>query len=100
MDGEKPMIEQIQYSIPSIEDTQNTVYNGVDDVRSSLTNMKQGISDSLEDFSNTSASEASNDFLTSNSLLAKFAFIVLVVIIFMIVLKIMISRGCVRLNPN
>lgn len=100
MDGEKPVIEQIQDSIPSGEDMKNTVYDGVDGVGSSLTDMKQSIRDSLEDFSNTSVSEASNDFLTSNSLLAKFSFILLVVIIFMIVLKIMISILGYFLTPS
>jgi hypothetical protein len=91
MDGEKPIIEQMRESVPSGEDVQQSMNEGVQGIQENLTNIKQSISDSINEFSTQTTSEATSDFFNSNSLLAKFAFIILVVIIFMFVLKFMVS---------
>ena len=100
MDGEKPMIEQMRDSIPSTNDVKDAATAGVQGLQDTLGNMKEGISNTINEFSETTSSEATTAFLDSNSLLAKFAFVILVVIVFMIVMKIMISILGYFLTPS
>ena len=100
MDGEKPLIEQMTDNVPSAEDVQESIVEGTKNVGESLNEMKDSVKDSLNEFSNKSIVNASSEFLDSNSLLAKFSFIILVVIIFMVVLKIMMSVLGYFLSPS
>lgn len=100
MDGEKPLIEQMTDNVPSAEDVQENIVEGTKNVGESLNEMKDSVKDSLNEFSNKSIVNASSEFLDSNSLLAKFSFIILVVIIFMVVLKIMMSVLGYFLSPS
>ena len=100
MDGEKPLIEQMTDNVPSAEDIQENIVEGTKNVGESLNEMKDSVKDSLNEFSNKSIVNASSEFLDSNSLLAKFSFIILVVIIFMVVLKIMMSILGYFLSPS
>jgi len=56
----------------TINDTVSNTYNSV----------KDSVKDSVSDFSSTNYIDAGKDFLESNSLIAKFAFLLLVVIVF------------------
>lgn len=50
-------------------------------------NIKESIGSAVQDFSSKSVGDSSTDFLQSNSLIAKFVFLILVLIIFMILLN-------------
>lgn len=100
MNGEKPFIEQMKENVPSGEEMQKNISEGAQNIGDSLNEMKDNMKESLNDFSNKTIVDASNDFLDSNSLLAKFAFIVLIVIIFMILLKILMSIMGYFLAPS
>ena len=64
----------------------DSVSNSVDSVSGSITDSVNQFSDSTQASVDTSL-EGSGDFLQSNTLFAKFAFIILVVIVFMILLS-------------
>jgi hypothetical protein len=103
MDGDQPFIKQMQDKIPSTEEMQNGISERVKSIGESLTGMRDGLKSTIDDFSNKkdqSFSEASSEFLDSNSLLAKFSFVLLVVIIFMILLKILMSIIATFLTPS
>ena len=100
MDGEKPLIERMRENVPSGEDMKESITEGAQNFGDSLNQMKDNVKESLNDFSNKTVVNASNEFLDSNSLLAKFAFIVLVVILFMVLLKIMMTVIGYFLSPS
>jgi hypothetical protein len=70
-------------------------YNNVADSTSSVANsvygplnsMKESVSNTVGEFSSKSVGEASSEFLESNSLIARFSFVLIVVIIFMLLLR-------------
>lgn len=70
-------------------------YNKISDSGSSITNnimdqyntLKDSVSNSVSEFSSKSVGEASTEFLQSNSLIARFAFVFIAIIIFMILLR-------------
>jgi hypothetical protein len=83
--------EQIQTSIKPITNVINdtvtnvsgVVNNTVDNISNATTNIRQTIGNTLSDFSSKEAVvNASNDFLQSNSIIAKFAFVILILILF------------------
>lgn len=95
MSAEKPFIDQMsdmaknaRESIPNVKNGANNTLQNIGD---SMSDMKEGVNNTLSDFSSKSVMNASSEFLNSNSLLAKFSFMILVLIVFMIVLKLLIS---------
>lgn len=103
MDGDQPFIKQMQDKIPTKEDMQNGMSERVKNMGESMNGLKDGLKSSMDDFSNKSNqsfSEASTEFLNSNSLLAKFSFVLLVVIIFMILLKILMGVITYFMSPS
>ena len=88
---DKPIIEQMQNSVPSTSDIKESASNTIDSISESISETKQSLQNSLDDFSNKSVVDAGKEFLDSNSLLAKFAFLVLVFIAFMVILKIAVA---------
>jgi hypothetical protein len=97
---DKPIIEQIKESVPTTNDIKEGSLNTMDSINKSIDEAKNGVTKSLQDFSNKSIVDASSEFLNSNSLLAKFAFIFLVFIVFMIILKIAIAIMGFFLSPS
>ena len=97
---DKPIIEQIKESVPTANDIKEGSLNAMDSINESIDEAKNGITQSLQEFSNKSIVDASAEFLESNSLLAKFAFIFLVFIIFMIILKVAIAIMGFFLSPS
>ena len=83
MNAEKPFIEQM----PSAQDVQSYVGEKSKNIGESITSSLEGVKSSLNEFSNKSVLDASGEFLDSNSLLAKFSFLLLVIIVFVILLK-------------
>lgn len=97
---DKPIIEQIKESVPTTNDIKEGSLNAMNSINESIDEAKTGVTKSLQDFSNKSIVDASSEFLNSNSLLAKFAFIFLVFIVFMIILKIAIAIMGFFLSPS
>ena len=95
---DKPLIEKLKDNTPSMDNIKEgasglakNTSDALQGVGKSLNEAKDGLKSSLSDFSNKSVVDAGSDFLNSNSLLAKFAFIILVFLVFMIVLKVMMT---------
>jgi hypothetical protein len=97
---DKPIIEQMQNSVPSTSDIKESTSNVIDSITESISETKQSLQSSLDDFSNKSVVDAGKEFLDSNSLLAKFAFLVLVFIVFMVILKIAVAILGYFLSPS
>jgi hypothetical protein len=66
---------------------QQNLSEGVATVSNNIDSVKQNIGNTLNEFSSKNIVNASTDFLESNSIIAKFAFLVLVIIIFMFILQ-------------
>jgi len=65
----------------------NTLSQGTQSVGESINGMTESVQSSLGEFSSKSFVDASSEFLQSNSLIAKFAFIILILIAFMFLLN-------------
>ena len=103
MDGTQPFIKQMQDRIPSTEDVQAGLSQNMKGLGENIIEMRDSFKSSMSEFSNKSSqsfSDASTEFLDSNSLLAKFSFIILVVILFMVLLKVCMSILAYFLTPS
>ena len=103
MDGAQPFIKQMQDRIPSSEDVQSTLSENMKGLGENLDDMRENVKASINEFSdksNQSFSDASTEFLDSNSLLAKFSFIILIVILFMGLLKVGMSLIAFYVTPS
>jgi len=77
----------------AINNTTNKVSDGANNIINSasgfFSNIKNNVNNSLDQFSNQNG--ATNSFSSSNSIIAKFAFLILIIIIFMFLLSLGIS---------
>jgi hypothetical protein len=72
-------------TIQNVSDAASNAYSSVAD---SISNLKTNVSSSMSEYSSPSSlGEASNDFLQSNSIIARIAFIFFVIILFNILLR-------------
>lgn len=100
MEANKPIIEQISDSVPSGSDVTSAAKGFSEGVTNSIASAQAGVQSGLEDFSKSAnLEEAGNDFLSANGLLAKFVFIVLVLVAFMILMKVGIAILGYMLGP-
>ena len=74
----------IAQQLPQI---QEGIASSIGNVSSSLGDVRGAISGSVQDFASKDLVGSSNEFLQTNTLIAKFAFIVLVLIVFMILMN-------------
>jgi hypothetical protein len=74
----------IAQQLPQI---QEGISNSIGNVSNSLTDVRGAISSSVQDFSSKDLVSSSNEFLQTNTLIAKFVFIVLVLIVFLILMN-------------
>ena len=81
MDG---YVEQAKNTIQSIMPNQETAGS----LNSAATSVKDTVSSTLDDFSSKSLMNAGTEFLDSNSMIAKFMFIILLLIVFLALLRI------------
>jgi hypothetical protein len=79
------VVESIRNSIPNTQQISDGVGNAFNSVTSGIDSAKESINSTLSSFSSQSAVNASQEFLESNSIIAKFVFLLLVVIAFMLV---------------
>jgi hypothetical protein len=96
----KPIIDRISDSVPSASDVTGAAKGFSEGVTQSIISAREGFSSGLEDFSKSAdISDASSDFLSANGLLAKFVFLILVLIAFMILMKVGIAVLGYMLGP-
>lgn len=77
------IIDRMRDNLEDIgEKVKEGVNNGVGNINQTIENTKERVNTVLEDFSSRNAVNAGSDFLNSNSIIAKFAFIILVLILF------------------
>ena len=88
---QKPIIEKVKDYIPDTNDVKEAFSTATTTVSNGIENVKNGVQNTLGEFSEKGVVNASNEFLESNGLFAKFAFIVLVLIIFLFLFKMGIS---------
>ena len=79
---------------------QNSVNTGVTNLTDGINNIKTNVSNSLNQFSSKNTIDAGNEFLQTNSIIAKFAFIILILIGFMFLLNLGISLIGYFIQPN
>lgn len=107
MNADKPFIEQMTNmateaipEVPTLKSVSSDASTTMQSMGNSMNEMKDGVKSSLSDFSNKSVMNASTEFLDSNSLLAKLSFIILVLIVFMILLKFLMSLVGYFVSPS
>jgi hypothetical protein len=66
---------------------QKNLNEGIETISTNIESAKQNIGNTLNEFSSKSVVDASSEFLESNSIIAKCAFVILVLILFMFLLK-------------
>lgn len=70
-----------------LKNIKNSVSDAAAGTTNALNGLRNNINNSLQEFSSKSVSQQSSEFLQSNSVIAKFAFLILVLIIFMLLFK-------------
>jgi hypothetical protein len=98
--SQKPIVERVKEYIPDTNDVKNAVQNTTKAVSNRLESVKNGIRNTLDEFSQKGVMNASNEFLESNSLFAKFAFLILVLILFLFLFKIGVGFISYFQNPS
>jgi len=73
----------------ALDKTSNFISNTSNTISSSLDNMSKNVSENINQFSNAAVvnPDASSSYLSSNTLIAKFAFLILVIIVFLFLLN-------------
>ena len=75
-------------SVPTREELVAGVNNTLANVQGTVGDLKSNVNSTLNEFSSSSAMNASSEFLNSNSIIAKFGFLLLVLIVFLGLLKV------------
>jgi hypothetical protein len=88
---QQPIVEKIKTYIPDTNDVKEAISSVGTSISTGLDNAKTGVQNTLGEFSQKGVTNASNEFLESNGLFAKFAFIILVFILFLFLFKLGIS---------
>lgn len=100
MEANKPIIDQMTQAVPSGADVTNAAKGFSESVTKSVSDAQAGVQSSLEDFSKSAnLDNADSDFLSANGILAKFVFLLLVLVVFMILMKVGISVLGYMLGP-
>lgn len=97
MSLEKPIIEQLS---ESTTDANSAITNTAASANDSLQSMKSSVQNTLADFSNKGVVGNANEFLESNGLIAKIAFILFVLILFLFFLRIGIQALGYFMSPS
>ena len=84
MDLEKPVGQQISNGLGNIT---NSISSATANLGESLSDVKGSINSTLSDFSSKNVVDAGNGFLQSNSIIAKFVFLLLVLLVFVFLLN-------------
>jgi hypothetical protein len=103
MDLEKPLGQQMTESANGNTNAiGDSVSNFANSMGESLNAAKESMGNTLDDFSNADSVGASGSFLDANSMIAKFVFLILVVVGFVFILKlgVMIMGYFIQPDPN
>lgn len=93
MNVQQPIIEQMQSA-------EKMTSNVIENVSEKMNDLKTGIQNNLGEFSTKGMKDASSDFLQSNGLLAKCAFIILLFILFLFIFKLGVNLLGYLLGPS
>jgi hypothetical protein len=74
-------------SLPQAEDIKDNIANAYTNFSDNISTIKNNVTDSLNQFSSKHAVDAGSEFLQSNSIIAKFAFLILVIIVFVMLIN-------------
>jgi hypothetical protein len=74
-------------NIPKIDDIKQGLGNGFNNIKNSVESTSNSLKSNLNEFSSQAQVSANDTFLNSNSLIAKFSFVILIVIAFLILLN-------------
>jgi len=86
MDFNKPIGEQLSNN-ESFSNVQEKTTNMMSNIGESFSNSKEGLNNIVGDFSSSSVSDVGSAFLDANSLVAKFVFLIVVLIAFFLLLN-------------
>lgn len=101
MNAERPIMEQLpQMKMPDTQSAQAAASDAMNTVSSSIANVQGSINNTLNEFSSKSAVDASQEFLNSNSIIAKFVFIILVLIVFMFLVNLGVTLMGYFMQPS
>lgn len=89
-----------EVKMPDTEAIKNSVSSTVDSISNSVSNMQNTLNNTVDEFSQKSVVGASQEFLNSNSIIAKFVFIILVLIVFMFVVNLGITLMGYFMQPS
>lgn len=81
-------------------DVKKTLSNSVENITSQITNVGATLGKTMDEFSSTSVADASTDFLEANTLIAKFAFVIIVLIGFLFIMRIGMIVLSYIFSPN
>ena len=87
------LVNTAKESVPSTESIQQGISNAASSVKST-------VAGTMQDFSSKNLMNASNEFLESNSMVAKFAFIILVLIVFVVLLNLGMWAVSLFMEPS
>jgi hypothetical protein len=85
MQAPNNVVDTLRNNVPSAQQISEGVGNAINTVSSGVEAAKESINSSLNSFSSQSLVNGSQEFLNSNTLIAKFVFLLLVVIAFLLV---------------
>ena len=93
MENNKPIIEQVSSAMPSGSDISKAAESVGQGLSNTITSAQDSVKSGLDSFSQSSSDigDAGTDFLSANGILAKFVFIIMVLVAFMILMKVGIS---------
>jgi hypothetical protein len=90
----------IDTSQQGLESIKNTATDLAEQTKSAVENVRENVSGTMGDFSSTNAVNASQEFLDSNSIIAKIGFILLVLIVFFFALRVCMMIMSFFLSPS
>lgn len=89
--------EKVQEGVKPIT---SAVNNSIANINQGISSIKENVDNTLNDFSSKGVVNASNEFLNSNSIIAKFAFIILILILFVFLFNLGISLIVYFTSPS
>lgn len=92
--------QAIDTSQQGLESIKNTATDLAEQTKTAVENVRENVSDTMGDFSSTNAVDASQEFLDSNSIIAKIGFILLVLIVFFFALRVCMMLMSFFLSPS
>lgn len=95
----QPIGEQIANN-KTVQNISEGASNLGNNISETFSDIKSNVSSGLNDFSSKSLVSSSDEFLSSNSIIAKFVFLILVLIVFMILLSLGVKLIKYFLKPN